>query len=385
LQLAVASPSTSSTARAQLETLRKIPEFHAEATRDLLADARRRGDAPAAMALAQDLDAAPEAPTADHLLYLDELLRTRSPDFERALAALQAAATEPGHIYSIMDWMTAHGLGSRTIRWHTALPASSRKMPEPLAAAEACVAQADWTSLRALTDGPQWGDLEFLRLAFETRLFDEQSQHERGADFRSRWQRTAFSAGGNTNALSMLARMALSWGWKEQARDLWWSIADRRMGQRPALAALFELATADKDTAELYRVSRRIHEVEPTSPVARNNVAIFALLRREDLPEAHKLAAEDYSEMPTEPAIVSTYAFSLYVQGRPQEAVAVMAKLPPASMDDPSMAACNGVLLTAAGQPEKARSYLELAMREKARLFPEEVAMVQQAMQQPKP
>jgi len=334
------------------------------------------------MRLARDLGAAPDARMPDHLLYLEELQRNHLPDFEPRLAALQAGATEPQAVYAIMNWMNSHGMGMRTILWHRRLPVGSRKMPEPLAAAEACVAQGDWPDLREMIEGTQWGELEFLRLAFDTRLFDEQSQHERGPDFRTRWQRTMFSTGGNTNAIWMLAGVVRAWGWKAQASELWWSLANRRIGQRPALAALYEMATADKDTAALYRISRRILEVEPGSPVAKNNVAMFALLRREDLPQANKLAGEDYGMAPAEPAIASTYAFSLYVQGRAQEAVAVMAKLPAAALEDPSTAACNGVLLSAAGDGVKARPYLELAMREKARLFPEEITMVEQAMQQ---
>ena len=177
--------------------------------------------------------------------------------------------------------------------------------------------------------------------------------------------------------------MVRSWGWKEQAAELWWSLANRPYGQHAALAALYEMGTEDKDTGELYRVSRRIYEVEPSSPVAKNNVAMFALLRREDLTEAHKLAAENYAIAPSEPAIVSTYAFSLYLQGRMQEAAAAMSKLPMTALNDPSMAACNGVVLGAVGEADKARAYLELAERKKEQLYPEEVTMVEQALARP--
>jgi hypothetical protein len=385
LELAAGDPAAAMAARTELEGLQKEAEYREEATRDLLADARKRGDWALAMVLARELDGAPGAKTEDHLFYLEELARAGSTEYEGKLAALRAAAKEPGEIYTIMEWMMGRGMAGRAMAWHRELPAESRKMPELLAAAEACAVQGDWAALREMIEGARWGDLEFLRLAYETRLFDEMSQHERGVDFANRWQRTVYSTGGNTNAIWMLARLARSWGWKEEAKECWWSIANRRMGQEPALAALFETAQQDKDTRELYRVSRRLYEIEPGSPVAKNNVAMFALLLREDLAEAHKLAAEDYTMAPGEPAILSTYAFSLYVQGRAQEAVAVMAKAPTAALEDPSMAACNGVLLMAAGEAAKARPYLELALREKARLLPEEVAMVEQAMGQAKP
>jgi hypothetical protein len=256
-------------------------------------------------------------------------------------------------------------------------------MPVPLALADACIAAGDWISLEGLVHGAQWGELDFLRLAYEARWYDETSQHDRGTDFKDRWQRAVFSAGGNPNAVAMLARMVRAWGWKEQAAELWWSLASRRAGQRPALTALYEMGMEDRDTPELFAVSRRIYEVEPASPVAKNNVAMFALLLRRDMAAAHKLAEEDFRALPSQPAIASTYAFSLYLQGRIAEAVAVMAQLPPVALDDPSTAACNGVLLRAAGQAEKARPYLELAEREKARLFPEETKMVELALSQP--
>ncbi len=383
LKLVVGGTAASAGARADLEALRKNTESHTEATRDLLADALRRGDGAAAMELGRNLDSAPDAKTTDHLLFLEALRRARNAEFEPRLVALQASATQPGTIFAIMEWMTGNGLGARAIAWHLALPSKCREMPEPLAVAEACVAQGDWEHLRDLIHGAQWGDFEFLRLAYDTRLIDEDSRHGRGVDFKDRWQRTIFSTGGNSNAIAMLARMARSWGWKEQAAQLWWSLANRRIGQGPALAALYEMGKEDKNARELYRVSRRIYQVQPASPAAKNNVAMFALLLREDLPEAHKMAAENYAVAPAEPAIASTYAFSLYLQGRRREAVAVMAKLPPAALNDPSISACNGELLQAAGESAKARPFLDLAEREKARLFPQEVEMVEQALSRP--
>jgi Flp pilus assembly protein TadD len=306
--------------------------------------------------------------------------RAGSADFDRKLANLQASSAQPGPAYAIMEWMSGHGLAARAWQWHTTLPVASRKMPEPLAAADVCIAQGDWESLRDLVHGEQWGDLEFLRLAYETRAYDEVSRHERGPDFHNRWQRTMISTGGSPNALSMLARVAQSWGWQDEAAQVWWLVAARPVGQRPALAALYAMASARKDTAELYRVAKRLLELEPASPVAKNNAAMFALLLRRDLPEAHKLAEEDYAAAPTEAPIASTYAFSLYLQGRVAEGVAVMARLPQTALSDASVAACDGVLLAAAGDREKARPLLEQAERNKQSLLPEERAMVEEAL-----
>ena len=285
-----------------------------------------------------------------------------------------------------MEWMNAHGLAAQTVPWHAALPDSLRRQfPVPLAMAEACCAIGDWKRLRGLIRETDWGDLDFLRQAFDLRYFDETSGHSRGSAFAGRWERAMVSTRGNPNAVAMLARLVQGWGWKAEASQLWWLLANRPAGQRPALASLFEMQLADKNTKELYRISRRILQIEPENPVAKNNVAMFALLLGEDLGEAGKRAEENLRVAPTDPALLSTYAFSLYRQNRLAEARAAMEKIPVAALNEPSLAACYGMILAAGGEREKAQHFLDLAMREKDRLFPEEIALVEQARQPPPP
>lgn len=381
VRLALAPPGGSDALRKELEALQKEPDVALEATRALLAEARRRGDTVAALKLARELHSAPGGNVTDQLLYLEELQHAKSPEFEAELDALRKATNNSGTIYAIMEWMNSHGLAAKTVAWHGALPATIQaELPEPLAVAEASVQIGDWKSLRSLINKANWGPLEFLRLAYEARLLDERSPDVRTGQFTDRWQHAVNSTAGNANGIAMLARLVQSWGWKNEASQLWWLIANRNLGQRPALTALYELATADKNTRELYRISRRIFEIEPANAVARNNVAMFALLVQEDMPQAQKLAEEDYKLDPTQPVFVSTYAFSLFRQNRMREAADLLSKLSVKDLEDPSTAACYGVALNAIGEKEKAKPFLELALREKARLFPEEAALVAQAL-----
>jgi predicted Zn-dependent protease len=250
----------------------------------------------------------------------------------------------------------------------------------PLAEAEARTAQADWKQLREIVRDADWGDLEFLRFAIHARVLYETDGQKRRSEFHLMWERAMTATRGNPDALVMLGRLVNGWGWKEEAAQVWWLAARSGPAQHAALKALYGLYSAEKNTRELYRVARRVYEMEPTSPVAKNNVAALALALGEDEPEAHRLAAENFRLAPTQPVIAATYAFSLHRQKRTGEAVAILKRLPPAALSDPSISACYGVLLAANGEAGAARPFLETAERQMAQLFPEEAAMVANAL-----
>ncbi len=378
LRLALAPPDAASEAVATLERFREIPRHRTAALRALLADARRRGDSARAVSLADELRRGENSTLGDMLLWLEELQRTNSPEFDAQLRELQSAAEKSEHtIYSLMTWMNARGLAAQTVAWAGSLSAPARsRIPVPLAFAEACLLTGDWKRARTLVAEGDWGDLDFLRFAFHARVLDEAAGHLRRAEFRTMWERATNSTRGNTNALSMLARLVTGWGWKDEAAQLWWIIARNNAGQRPALQALYAMHAADRNTRELHRVARRIFAIEPGNPAAKNNLASLALLLGDELPEAHRLAAENFKLDATQPAFAATYAMSLHLQQRGAEAVAILEKLPAATFDDPSAAATFGVILHAAGEPAKAAPFLEKAVSGKDRLFPEENSMV---------
>ncbi len=383
VRLALARPGEVEKARAVLETLRAKPQFHQDALRAILSDARLHGESARAMQLASELRQDARATLGDQLLWLEELQHAGSADFASELSGLQTAkGATPETIYALMTWMNAHGLASQSARWCESLPAKLRaQMPVPLAEAEARTALADWKPLREIVRDSDWGDLEFLRLAIHARVLFETDGQRRRSEFRAMWESATNATRGNPNALMMLGRLVNAWGWKEEATGAWWLAAKNTTGGRAALKALFTHYTAVKNTRELYRVARRVSEIEPANPVAKNNVASLALLLGEDEPEAHRLAAENYRLTPAQPVIAATYAFSLHRQKRTAEAVAILKKFPPAALADPSVAACFGFLLAQNGETGAARPFLEAAERGKEQLFPEEAAMVAEALQ----
>ena len=382
MRLALARPGQVEQAKAVLETLRTKPRYHLEALRAMIGDARAHGDPARAMQLAGELKQDALATFGDQLLYLEELQHAHNNDLLPDLSKLQViAGTRSDIIYGLMTWMNAHGLASQSLEWSAQLPPQIRgRLPVPLALAEASTILKDWKRLAKLLAENDWEDLEFLRCAIHARLLRETSSRPRPADFVAMWERAMNATKGNPNSLLMLARLVNGWEWKEEAVQVWWLAARSGPTQRAALKALYTIHSADKNTRELYRVARRVYEMEPANPVAKNNVASLALLLGEDEPEAHRLAAEIYKLTPTQPVIASTYALSLHRQKRDSEAIAILRQLPPAALADPSIAAWYGFLLTQNGEAHTARPFLEAADRQKDQLFPEEAAMVAEAL-----
>jgi len=161
-----------------------------------------------------------------------------------------------------------------------------------------------------------------------------------------------------------------------------WLIARQPEGQRAALQKLYTIYEGERNLPELYKVAKRYWEVYPKDPIAMNNVASLGLLLGQDADQASKLAEEVYSQKPTVSAFAATYAFSLMRAHEPQKALKVLEKLPSAAMAEPSIGLCYGLVLTATGQRDAGKSYLETALRS-GRLFPEEQALAHNALGAP--
>ncbi len=385
LRLGMGRPDAVPEARATLEGLRKNPQFHQAAARALLVDARKNNEKDRALELALELKKSPDATLDDDLHYLEELKHNESPQFPEELKAVQAKAKgNAGAIYGVLSWMNAEGMAAQSVEWSLGFPEEIRsQIPVPLALAEAYTALGNWARLDDLVTvkkGGHWGDLEFLRLAIKTRVLEETSARKHGPEYKRTWESAIIATHGEINALSMLARLVEGWGWKAEAGQVWWIVANHNAGQRPALKALFRLGMEQKNTPELYRVARRIYQVEPSNPAAANNVAMFGLLLGRDLAEANRLAEENYRKYPTQPGMVSTYALSRYLQNQPREAVDLMAKLPEEVLRQPSFAVCYGAFLAADHQADKARPFLGTAVLQKDQLLPEEAALVEKAL-----
>jgi Flp pilus assembly protein TadD len=115
----------------------------------------------------------------------------------------------------------------------------------------------------------------------------------------------------------------------------------------------------------------------PSDLAMKNNLAMTALLLDAQELKPYDLAREVYQKSPTNASYVSTYAFSLYLQGKNAEALKVIKTLKPGELQDPSIAGYYGLILKATGDRARARAYLDWTA--KASLLPEEKKLFDQA------
>jgi hypothetical protein len=111
-------------------------------------------------------------------------------------------------------------------------------------------------------------------------------------------------------------------------------------------------------------------ERNPGDLTLKNNLAMTALLLDAKELKPYDLAREAYQQAPTNASYASTYAYSLYLQGKSAEALKVMQQLELQDLDSPNRAGYYGLILKATGSNAKAKAYLDLTS--KAALLPEE-------------
>jgi predicted Zn-dependent protease len=332
-----------------------------------------RADYPKALQYARDLAASTNAPFADQMLLLAVLEQARDRERDAQLATLKtrAVAAGPEQVQALASWMAAEGQLEAATRWLSGLPADLQSQQRvSMALADLHVARADWAALQRLTESASWGDADFLRHALRARACREQNQ---AMSATGAWLEALRAAGGNDKMLSLLARTVSGWGWTREEAELLWLLVERHPGEHWAVPALSALYTRTGDTRGLNRLSAALLERNPDDVAARNNFAVTSLLLGLQGERAHELAREVYLKYPSNELCASTYAYSLFVQGKREDALKAFAAIPPAALEQPGVALYYGLILGTNAPAESAR-YLDLAA--KGSLLPEEKALL---------
>ena len=314
----------------------------------------------------------------DKLDHLTVLRGAQSPQFNTFLAALQRdAGTNVLAASELVTRLTELGAATNAIDWVKSLsPAKQQESPLPVAVAGAYFAAARWRELEELLNAREWDERNFVRkalLAFAVRK-------QGGADAAdAHWRDAVKLAGERPELLGSLAQMANAWGWTNETESTLWRAAKDFPQERWPLESLQNGYLRQRHTRGVLEVNTFLLERQPTNAAAQNNWAALALLLNTNLPRAHELARQVYDRGTNNFAFASTYAWSLQVQGKTAEALRIMETLSPAMLNDPSVAGYYGAILAAAGQKEKARTYLDRTTG--AQLLPEEAQMVSAARQ----
>jgi len=360
-------------AKKSLEDLSADPAYRRDALRQLAVAALRDGDFAHAEALSQKLQLEKPLALEDQLLNLTILKKGMSTNFDQALVSLEKQVGDnPQQVNALSGWLVGQSMTAEALQWLLGLPAKMRQEQAVVVALSDCyAARQNWPDITSLLADLKWGDSDFLRLALLSRALREQKDDLAA---QANWQKAVTLASGRRQPLCALLRLANAWGWDKEKEAVAWTVVERYPSEHWALQLLDRFYTANDNTRGLQKVYATLMKNDASDVMAKNNFAAVSLLLGLRLPEAHVIAKEIYDRFPQDAIIVSTYAYSLHVQGRTQEGLQLLAKLPEDKLHLPAVATYYGVLLAAAGQPDKAKPYLDIARASK--LLPEEKALV---------
>lgn len=377
VQLGSNAPTKREKGLAVLEGLRSDPKERSAATRTLIVDgAAHRGDPERLRSLASDLQGYPDAPFSDRIIYLEILRQLHDPAYDEYLSRLKGdAPAEPSDLASLLSWMIRNQMSAEAIAFANSLPAETQtKWPVPLAIAEAYAQVKNWIQLERLTKNGSWPANDFLRRAYLARAFRGE---ERSLASEQELAAAQQEAASNPQALATLGQTIAGWGWQNEAVELLWALTKSPETRLSALRSLYEHYAKIPDTSGLYRTLTRFAEISPNDATIQNNLAQISLLLGADVEHARKLAADLIARDPSNAVYNSTYAFALLSKGDTKGALKIMDGLTADQLRDPSVATYYGLVLSAAGQKEKAREFLHRSSE--ANLLPEEKALVAKA------
>lgn len=362
--------------RQMLLSLAANPVVRTDALRHLTLDAVRHTNFARAVPLAAELVRQTNASTDDKLLRLNVLTSSRHPDLRPSLAALQREATSNAPVaFGLGRWMLKSTTPAETLGWLQSLrPSIQTNLPVTLVVADAYLATSNWVGLAAWVRNQSWGDLEYLRLAFNVRSMRGQGLDAAG---KVEWAKVLRSTENRLDRLSALQRLTSAWGWLSEPEELLWEIVNRFPAEKEAVQTLSNDLYASGKTRSLLTLMALEHRRSPGQVDVQNNLAATALLLNAEEYRPHDLAREVYQKQPTNPSFASTYALSLYLQKQYVQALDVLRRLKPEELRNPSVAGYYGLVLAASGDTQGAKPYLDIAMR--ARILPEESRLFSKA------
>jgi predicted Zn-dependent protease len=368
-------------AREALEQLAKSAPFRAGSLRALLNDAIRHNDLEAADRFAQELQLSPQVTFADDLLCLDFYKKLDQKKLATLLEKVKPlAARQPEDLAALMAWMNANGMSAEVLRWMEKLPPEKTVNPPPaIEVADAFAAQKNWSRLRRWTKSTNWGDSEYLRLAYQAYARQQSRQGGADAESVSLWHDAERACEENPEHEIRLARLASKWNLPSQAEQLWLRVAHNPLSRREALDALFEIYRASNDLPNLYLTAMRLHETSPEEPLIAAEYARLSIILDRNQREGQRVAKEAFDQAPTEPPCVVAQALSLNSQGRTPEGIVILQKLPPEKLHDARVALYLAVLLVSDGKADAAHEFIDAA--NSGFVFPEEKKLLQEALQ----
>jgi tetratricopeptide (TPR) repeat protein len=347
-----------------------------QATRELTIDALQHHQKDASLALSKQLAQETNSLFTDKLLRLEALWQTRNEGFKLELASLQREAQiDPAQIQDLIRWQRGKIPPGESLAWLRSLPAATQTNPPVALLKAGCYDELnDWPGLQSCVAKGNWGELEFVRHAFNTRALHGQGW---SVAAHGEWERAIQTANNQEARLIMLLRLAEAWNWSSERQDVLRAVISFHPNEDWARQALAQSLFVGGQTRSLMQLYSQQATRNPSDLVAENTVAMTALLLDAQELKPHQIALQLYEKSPTNAAFAATYAFSLYLHGKKTEALKVFDGLDSPLLETPYVAPCYGIVLEATGNRLKAKKYLDLAL--KVPMLPEERKLVESA------
>src|SRR5262245_9202232 len=225
-----------------------------------------------------------------------------------------------------------------------------------------------------MVKGQNWKDMEYLR-----HLLSSVSLRSQGRTLEAsvEWRSALTAASPRIETLNELVRWTAAWNWGSELDETLWAIVEKFPIEKGAFLALYDRLVQAGNTAALHNLLARVSSFVNLPIELKNNFAVASLLEYPKGERGHDLARETYEKSPSNPYVVSTYAYSLFLQQKRAEALRLLDGLKREDLEEPSIAAYYGIILASTGETAKARHYLEQGL--KGRLLPEERALITKA------
>jgi predicted Zn-dependent protease len=213
---------------------------------------------------------------------------------------------------------------------------------------------------------------EFLNLAFKARRSFRDGQTKEVEDA---WNAAVTNAQPRLDWLELLAKTAVNWGWQERADAVLGRLSAKGHCPEWAIEHLWMASLRGGDSSEIYKAAKLILEKNPKSLPAWNNFITVALLAGKEADLPYQQAEQFHAQNPGNADAVATYSLALHLQGKDEQALALLRSLKPEDLKSARVALYQGMVLAAMGQADEAEQALRLGAPEL--LLPEERATLE--------
>jgi predicted Zn-dependent protease len=375
--LASTNQAQADQARVSLERMTTSATLRLTALHHLAADAASRKVWPKALEYLGQVVQTPSASIGDRLDYLALLRQSGNADYTTYRHKLEEQSTNsPAQAFALGRWMAMAEGSTNALRWLLSLPNTIQtNQPVPLIITDCQISSKQWTTLRTFVSTADWGESEYYRFAVES-YADRSLGEDRSA--ANAWRKAVRLSTHRLDHLTTLARVTAGWGWADEQVDLLRQITTEFPKEKWATESLVAHLYSQGNTRGLQELLTKLNTADPSDARIKNNLANVYLLRNTDLARAHRLAKEAYEKASDDPFFASTYAYSLLLQDRLQDATNVIEKVKPEFLRVPSIAAYYGIIEARTAHKQAAKASLERATS--APLLPEEKDLVTTAL-----